>query len=395
MALYAFDGTWNERKTDDDLAYRNTNVFRFFAAYAANSGGGDFYVEGVGTRFDLAGRILGGLFGLGVLTRIEEAYDHLCAAWTGGDRAIDIIGFSRGAATALDFCHLIQERGIRQPGSETVVETAPQIRFLGLWDVVASFGLANLGIGFNIGHHLHLPPARLKYCCHALALDERRPPFVVTRLPGAREVWFRGVHSDVGGGNGNRGLNDISLKWMFSKAKAAGLPITGADILALRPKPDTKPHIKKGLVLDVRHISLVDRVHYSVLPFPKSRTPPPSSLIETVQDEQSITEVGAMGLDLFPDDTRANINVLVEQANATATQLGVPLGDAQDAVIGLIQNRIPLVVSAADLATARQSTANLVATMIGEMRKDGMMVLHPLMLTQALLRFSSLFPYLD
>ena len=74
---------------------------------------------------------------------------------------------------------------------------------------------------------------------------------------------------------------------------------------------------------------------------------------------------------------------------------GTPLGDAQDAVIGLIQNRIPLVTTPEDLALARQSTANLVGTMISEMKKDGMMALHPLMLTQALLRFSSLFPYLD
>ena len=87
----------------------------------------------------------------------------------------------------------------------------------------------------NIGHHLTLPKSNLKYCFHALAIDERRLSFLPTRLPGACEVWFRGVHSDIGGGNGNRGLNDISLNWMISKAKAAGLPITDADIAALAP----------------------------------------------------------------------------------------------------------------------------------------------------------------
>ena len=39
------------------------------------------------------------------------------------------------------------------------------------------------------------------------------------RLNGAEEVWFRGVHSDIGGGNDNRGLNDITMKWMMLKAK--------------------------------------------------------------------------------------------------------------------------------------------------------------------------------
>ena len=67
-----------------------------------------------------------GLFGFGELTRLNEAYDALCTRWTEGttaeDRAIDIVGFSRGAATALDFCNLVQDRGIRKPGSGEVVE---------------------------------------------------------------------------------------------------------------------------------------------------------------------------------------------------------------------------------------------------------------------------------
>ena len=72
-----------------------------------------------------------------------------------GDRIIDIVGFSRGAATTLDFCHRIQTDGIRRPGSDQVVEQHPVIRFLGVWDVVAAFGIANLGnTELNIGHHL-------------------------------------------------------------------------------------------------------------------------------------------------------------------------------------------------------------------------------------------------
>ena len=87
-----------------------------------------------------------------------------------------------------------------------MVEPNPKIRFLGVWDVVAAFGLANLGnTALNIGHHLSVPKSNLQYCFHALALDERRPSFSPTRLHGALEVWFRGVHSDVGGGNDNTG----------------------------------------------------------------------------------------------------------------------------------------------------------------------------------------------
>jgi hypothetical protein len=213
MALYAFDGTWNSAKDNEDPDYKNTNVFRFFQAYHKHSGKPDLYVAGVGTRFDYVGKVLGGVFGLGELPRIKEAYDHLCEAWIAGDDKIDIVGFSRGAATTLDFCHHIQTHGIRRPGSDDVVEPNPTIRFLGVWDVVAAFGLANLGnTGLNIGHHLSVPKSSLRYCFHALALDERRPSFLPTRLHGACEVWFRGVHSDVGGGNTNKGLNDIALK---------------------------------------------------------------------------------------------------------------------------------------------------------------------------------------
>jgi hypothetical protein len=189
MALYAFDGTWDDGKDNEDPKNENTNVFRFFQAYSKQSGTKDFYLAGVGTRFDVIGKVFGGAFGLGELPRLDEAYDHLCQQWAAGDHIIDIVGFSRGAATTLDFCHCIDDRGIRRPGSDQVVEANPQIRFLGVWDVVAAFGLANLGnTALNIGHHLSLPKSRLQYCVHAMALDERRPSFLPTRLQGAEEV---------------------------------------------------------------------------------------------------------------------------------------------------------------------------------------------------------------
>ena len=117
MSVYAFDGTWNEAKDGDDPDYTNTNVFRFYDVYKRHSKRPDldFYVAGVGTRFKAIGRALGGVFGLGELPRINEAYDALCKAWDQGERDIDIVGFSRGAATTLDFLHCIQERGIRKP----------------------------------------------------------------------------------------------------------------------------------------------------------------------------------------------------------------------------------------------------------------------------------------
>jgi hypothetical protein len=115
--------------------------------------------------------------------------------------------------------------GIRHNGA--VTEAHPAIRFLGVFDVVAAFGVANLGFVFvktDVGHHLSLP-ATVEHCFHAMALDEKRPQFAQTRVKNGYEVWFRGVHSDIGGGNDNTGLNNVALRWMYRKALAAGLPV--------------------------------------------------------------------------------------------------------------------------------------------------------------------------
>ena len=396
MALYAFDGTWNAAKDGDDPSSKNTNVVRFFQAYRQHSGTKDFYVAGVGTRFGAVGRALGGAFGLGALPRINEAYDQLCQNWAAGDTIVDVVGFSRGAATTLDFCHCVMDRGIRRPGGDTVVERSPRIRFLGVWDVVAAFGLGNLGDDLlNIGHHLSLPKANLQYCFHAMALDERRPSFVQTRLPGAVEVWFRGVHSDVGGGDGNSGLNDISLKWMMRKAKSAGLPITDQDIAPLKPNPAAPPLQDKKLPLKIRLISAVDRCHYTVSPLDGCINPPSTCAVESEVDEQVATEIGPRGLEILPEDARARVNALWETAAAAAKARDYALDPVRDALLTLLQARIPLVTNDAQLATARQAVTRLVNATIDGAHQRGFYVLTDFFFNEALLKLPRTFPLTD
>jgi hypothetical protein len=395
MALYAFDGTWNEAKQGDDPSYRHTNVVRFYDAYRARSGTNDFYRPGVGTRFDVVGKALGGVFGLGELPRIEEAYAHLCRQWA-TDPVIDVVGFSRGAATTLDFCHYVLEKGIRHPATGAVIEPNPTIRFLGVWDIVAAFGLANLGnTALNIGHHLSLPRANTRYCFHAMALDERRPSFLPTRLPGAYEVWFRGAHSDVGGGNGNRGLNDIALKWMFSKAMAAGLPIADADIAPLHPDPATRPKPSSRLPLDVRLIAAVDRRHYTVAPMPACTMPPDTCRVETAADERQAPELGAGGIEVLPEADRAKIAVLWEAAEQVARANGFTLEQSGDALLTLLQGRISLVATDAQLQLARHAVARLVATAAKGAQDRGFHVLQEYFLTEALFGLPHLYPLTD
>lgn len=394
MALYAFDGTWNTAKENDDPQYKNTNVFRFYEAYHKHSNTNDFYVPGVGTRFDRLGKIVGGVFGMGELPRINETYDHLCAAWAAGDRIIDIVGFSRGAATTLDFCHRIQENGIRRPGSHDVVEPNPTIRFPGVWDIVAAFGLANLGAtDLNIGHHLSLPKGAIRYCFHAMALDERRPSFLPTRLHGACEVWFRGVHSDVGGGNTNRGLNDTALKWMMSKARAAGLPITTDDIAALHPDPTAQPHPDRKLPLSVRLISAVDRRHYSVSPLTDWTNPPNTCSVETETDEQSAAEVDAV--EVLPMAARVRVEALFKAAEAEATKLDFPIAGAGDGLLTLFQGRISLITNDAELEQARVATVRLVVAMVEGAKKRSFHALNDFFLAEALFTLHPLFPFTD
>ena len=396
MALYAFDGTWKRDKSGDDTTYDNTNVVRFRNAYQRNTGRQEFYAAGVGTRYDLLGQVLGGTFGLGELPRLDEAYDALCARWVAGDTVIDIVGFSRGAATTLDFCHIIQDRGIRKPGTDIVVEAAPTIRFVGVWDVVGAFGLALLGAtDLNIGHHLELPKQNVDYAFHALALDERRPSFIATRLQGACEVWFRGVHSDVGGGNGNRGLNDITLRWMMRKARAAGLPITGDDIAALAPDPASRPKFdQEKALLDIRLVRATDRRHYTVAPAAGCRNAPGTCAVETDTDEVSAVRI-ADAIVVMPEQQRAAVAMLWGVARREADKQQFPLDNVADALLALIEGRVPLVTDQAELRVAAQSTADLVAEMVYLAKRQGLNRLDEAVLGAALFQKTTLFPYLD
>jgi hypothetical protein len=395
MALYAFDGTWQQGKAGDDPKYANSNVFRFFNAYSQNSGTGrDLYVKGIGTRWEFLGRIVGGAFGLGALHRLDQAYDKLCENWANGDTDIDIVGFSRGAATALDFSNIIVDRGIRKPGTKEVVDNTPQIRFLGLWDTVGAFGLASLGsVDLNIGHRLRLPKGRVKHCFHGLALDERRLSFLPTRLPGAWEVWFRGAHSDVGGGNQHQPLNDYALKWMMNKAKAATLPITATNIALLKPA-QAEPKPAKSLPLPVRAVYSVDRQHYSVTPLPRWTNPPDTCPVETSDEECLAQLVGDKGIEIGAPDVQARIVAIRAAAGEAAIAEGLSIDHALVWLMELIEGRVGLVTD----ATLPQACANakvLVqrAALIGKRLHYDMLIDN--FLNQALFESPHLFPFTD
>lgn len=290
MSLYAFNGTWNAEKTDADTTEANeydsnTNVLKFRDAYTAPK----YYTNGVGTRFGFFGRFAGGAFGIGGQDRINDGLDELRKRLAAGDSVIDIVGFSRGAALAIAFANRLTKKII-----DPATGRAPHIRFLGLWDAVGAFGIPiNLGPlkfqEYNIGYKMDLP-SNVEHCFHALALDERRQTFRPTRLKGAYEVWFRGAHSDVGGGNDNLGLNNIAFCWMLRKAIACGLPIAPASVNAAAAggAPATKTKWPRDVIKNrKRDILKGDRVHYTVSTTndKECNDPPGSCPVESKADE--------------------------------------------------------------------------------------------------------------
>lgn len=274
MALYAFDGTGDDDRgsgTDVEAIAGETNVWKFYQAYdsATKPKVHNVYKEGLGTRFGPIGTVIGGVFGAGWISRLDETYSVLCDNYVAGDQLIDVVGFSRGSALALQFVNKVYTDGIHKGNSISAAH--PRIRFLALFDVVAAFGVANLGgplAALQPLHHLGLP-SNVEHCYHAMALDERRRSFEVTRVPGAYEVWFRGVHSDIGGSNHNIGLNNISLRWMWRKAMLSGLPITEANLNVGHDTCDPTVRINPAPACKAekffwRTVNATDCVHYTV-----------------------------------------------------------------------------------------------------------------------------------
>ena len=216
MALYAFDGTWQQDEQDYE---KDTNVVWFRDAY---DDGGVFYAPGVGTRMGWIGKIFGAITGAGGRKRVKQALAAFRRFQLAGDHRVDIVGFSRGAALALHFANSLP--------------AGTNVRFVGLFDTVPSFGIP--GNNIDLGWKLELPHT-VEHCSHAMALHETRYNFPLHRLdpsPVLNETWFRGVHSDVGGGNGNSGLSSISLDWMFRAAHGRGMRLRTFNVVSNRAR---------------------------------------------------------------------------------------------------------------------------------------------------------------
>ncbi|MEM6259405.1 MAG: DUF2235 domain-containing protein [Planctomycetota bacterium] len=269
MLLIAFDGTGNTPDQKHLGKDSPTNVRKFYSAYT----GPKAYWKGVGSDPD---DWKGKAMGRGAKRKVNGAVALVKRFFEenpDAEKYLDIIGFSRGAAQAIDFSNEVQDE-LKKCGVE--------IRFIGVWDTVFSMGLAvgtatqQLDVGFT-----KTPPAGVPVY-HALALDERRSQFQVTRLSNkknkdnVREVWFPGVHSNVGGGYSDTGISDITLGWMVRHAQNEGVPVKMPE--GLKPnalgtiydsytdfKNNFPPAVHSLLKTEARRMRPNDFVHVAVL----------------------------------------------------------------------------------------------------------------------------------
>lgn len=268
LILFAFDGTGNSDPPQAGSAL--SNVARFRDLYLSDNRGVN-YITGVGTKdpqsgiehwgpqsADMGGNYTGP-------KRIEQMVRYFNTSADNYDdakiMAVDIVGFSRGAAQARDFANRIvanTKNGVYQYQDSQGKQRCQKIdfRFMGLWDTVLSTNLSNYS-----GYQLAIP-SQFAHVAQAIALNEFRGAgsgAVDSRaLPGSYgnfpvesimagmastaavpgkvriERGFIGSHSDIGGGYapGQDQLAQVALAWMVEQARDAGVEM--GDSQALR-----------------------------------------------------------------------------------------------------------------------------------------------------------------
>jgi len=243
--IFCFDGTCNSPQDSDDYfadgSISNILKLHIFFGGKLNPHNGSntntpnqqsFYYSGVGTRGNWLTRKFNALFAppYGDLEDIlEQANTDLSEHYEQNDE-IYIFGFSRGAAIARMFAaHLSQK-----------------VKFLGVFDTVAATrGSLDLnpdtfpasGIVFEngtLGQHI-------ENAVHLVSLDEKRivfQPTLFNQDERVLELWFSGVHSDIGGSYWFDGLSDITLQFMLDKVqdKLTILKLSQIDFNSLKVK---------------------------------------------------------------------------------------------------------------------------------------------------------------
>jgi hypothetical protein len=279
------DGTGNKGGyTPDSNVYR---MYHAVDIHDADNPQVIFYDNGVGTAKNKFLRALGGALGFGFAANVRDLYKYLARKYEPGDRVF-LFGFSRGAATIRAFsgfvatCGLVDGRGLHNDELTARVDEAfanyrkwrrnpklanPRkeegrshgvidVQFIGVWDTVSALGfpkrtdITSAGLWllnwlFVLMDHLtdkipflaHLfynyeLTDNVKYAYQALALDDARTAFWPwvwdehgRSTNTVEQVWFAGMHSNVGGGYNRSGMAKVTLEWMMERAMRHGIKL--------------------------------------------------------------------------------------------------------------------------------------------------------------------------
>ena len=279
------DGTGNTA-----IKGRGTNVFKMFEAIDLNGHRTNpaldpqvaFYDDGVGTETFLPLKLLGGAFGFGLAKNVRNLYMDLVRIYDPGDR-IYLFGFSRGAFTIRTVAGLIAKCGVldrdKLPTTDALRKAVGKaystyrrsyrtwlgqllhshqrdldameefkqahslpgdvrIHFIGVWDTVDAVGgpFHSSDVINAVFHRFKFPDRKLSdqvdWAAQALSIDEARAafqPVLWEAKPNIEQVWFAGVHSNVGGGYPKQGMSLVTLDWIMQKAQEHDLRILADD----------------------------------------------------------------------------------------------------------------------------------------------------------------------
>jgi hypothetical protein len=243
----------------------------------------------VGTETFLPLKLLGGAFGFGLAKNVRNLYMDLVRVYDPGDR-IYVFGFSRGAFTVRTLAGLIAKCGVldreKLPTNDALraavskaystyrrsyrtwlgqflywvlvrlrlCRTDPDamedfkgihslpgdvcIRFVGVWDTVDAVGgpFHTSDIINAVFHRFkfqdHKLSDKIDWAVHALSIDDARAafePVLWEAKSNIQQVWFAGVHSNVGGGYPKQGMSLVALDWMMQKARERDLRLLSSD----------------------------------------------------------------------------------------------------------------------------------------------------------------------
>ncbi len=263
----------------------NTNIYKLFNMIEDRTLKQiSFYDRGLGTGWR---KISGNVGGGGISKNIMECYTFIFENFEAGDQ-IYLFGFSRGAATVRSLSSFIDYFGILPKSRSELIKQAykiykirdkskrkkkadefiaahhtmwTKIRFLGCYDTVAALGIPIKPLsvlidkipGFKHSFQNFKLSKNVENAYQALAIDDERKTFhpilwapEVLPHQTVKQVWFCGMHTDVGGGYDEQELSDIPLAWMKTMAVKHGLIIYSNNSVPIHGDVNGHMHNSRG-----------------------------------------------------------------------------------------------------------------------------------------------------